>query len=67
MKHHLCGCRSIFNGYVQPLEREELYPDSLKLPLIHRHIVDVSELVMRTASGVERPHKTDGDFAYKLW
>ena len=51
---------------MQPLEREELDPHKLKLPLLHRHIVDVTELVMPTGSGGERPYKPDGAIAYKL-
>jgi hypothetical protein len=29
--------------------------------------VDVSILVMRTESGGEHPHRTDGVIAYELW
>jgi hypothetical protein len=67
MKHHFCGRRAVLERDVQPLERENLDPYRLKLPLLHRHIVDVSELVMPTGSGGERPHITDGAIAYKLW
>ena len=66
MKHHFGGRRAVLEWDVQPLEREELDPYRLKLPLLHRHIVDVSELVMSTRNGGERPHTTDGAFAYKL-
>ena len=48
MKHHFCGVRAILDWDVQPLEREEIEPYRLKLPMLHRHIVDLSELVMRT-------------------
>jgi len=48
MKHYFCGCRAVLEGDVQPLEREELDQYRLKLPLLHQHIVDVSELVMPT-------------------
>jgi len=57
MKHHFCGHRGNLEGDVQPLEREELDPYRLRLPLLHRKIVDVSELVLSTGSGGERPHK----------
>ena len=45
MKHHICKCRVILEEDVQPLQREELDPYFLKLPLLHRHIFDVSELI----------------------
>ena len=47
------------------LEREKLDPYRLKLQLLQRQIVDVSELVMPTGSGGKRPHKTGGPIAYK--
>jgi len=50
----------------EAFEREKLDAYRLKLPLLHRHIVEVSELVMRTGSGGKRPHTTDGAIAYKL-
>ena len=37
MKHHFCGGPGILKGDVQPIEREELNPYRLKLPLLHRH------------------------------
>jgi len=67
IKHHFCGCRAILEGDLQRLEREELDPYRLKLPLLHRHIVDVSELVISIGSGAERPHTTDGANANELW
>jgi len=67
MKHHFCGRCAILEGDVPPLEREELDTYRLILPLLHRHIVDVSDLVTPTGSGGERPHTTDGAIAYKLW
>ena len=67
MKHHFCGRRSILKRDVQPLEREELDPYRLKLPLLHRHIVDVSKLVIPTGSGGEHPHTKDGAIANELW
>ena len=67
MKHHICGRRAVLEGDLQPLEREELDPHGLKFPLFHRHLVNVSELVMPTKSGGERPHTTDRAIAYKMW
>jgi len=51
MKHHIYGRRAIFESDVQALEREELDPYRLKLPLLHRHIVNLSELVKLTGNG----------------
>jgi hypothetical protein len=56
----LCGRRSIIERDMQPLEREEIDPYKQKLPLLHGNIVHVSELVMPTGSGRNRPHTTDG-------
>jgi len=67
MKHHFCRRRSILKGYVQPVELEELDPCRLKLPLLHRHIVDVSKFVIPSGSGGERPHTTDGAITNELW
>ena len=67
MKHHVFGRRAVLEGDVQPLEFEELDPYRLKFTLLHRHILDVSELVMPTGSVGERPYKPDGAIAYKLW
>ena len=67
MKHRYCGSRAVFDGDLQPLEREELDPYKLKIPLLNRHIMDISELVMPTASAGKRPHTTDGAIAYELW
>ena len=47
MKQHIYGCLAILKGDVQPLEREELDPYGLKLPLLHGHILVVSKLVCR--------------------
>ena len=67
MKHHVCGSRALLEGDLQPLEGEEIDSYRLKLPLLLRHIVDVSELLMPTESRGERPHTTDGAIAYKFW
>ena len=64
MKHHFCGRHTVFDGNVQSLEREKFDPNGLKLPLLHRHTVDLSELVMSTGSVGKRPHTTDGAIAY---
>jgi len=40
---------------VQSLERLELDPYRLKFPVLNRHILDVSNLVMPKGSGGERP------------
>jgi hypothetical protein len=66
MKHDFCGRRGILEGDVQPLERKELDPYRLRLPLLHRNIVIVSELVLSKGSGGERAHTTVGAIAYKL-
>ena len=66
MKHHFCRRHTIFEWNLQSLEREKLDPNGLKLPLLHRHILDVSELVMSTGSGRKRPHTAYGDIGYKL-
>jgi hypothetical protein len=67
MKHHFRGRHTLLERDVQPLERENLDPYRLKLPLLHRHLVNVSDLVMPTGSGGKRPHTTGGAIAYKLW
>ena len=64
---HTCGRRAILKGNVQPIEREELEPYRLKLPLLHRHRMDVSKHVIPTEIGVERPHSTDGSFTNEMW
>jgi len=51
---------------VQSLERDKRDPYRLKFPLVHRHILDVSELVMPTGSGRKRSHTAYGAIAYKL-
>jgi len=66
MKHHFCRRHNILEWDVQSLEREKLDPNRLKLPLLHRHILDVSELVMSAGSDRKRPHTAYGDIAYKL-
>ena len=66
MKHHFCGLRAILEGDLQLLEREELDPYRLKLLLLHRHILDVSELVMPIGSGGELPHTTDGSIVQQI-
>jgi hypothetical protein len=45
MKHDFCVRYAAFKGDVQC---EKLDPNRLKLSLIHRHKLDVSELVMST-------------------
>jgi hypothetical protein len=67
MKHHFFRRRAIHEGDLRPLEREELDPYGLNLPLLHGHIVDVSKLVLSALSGKERTHTTDGAVAYELW
>jgi hypothetical protein len=37
------------------------------LPLLHRHILDVSEIIMLTGSGRKRAHTANCAFADKLW
>ena len=66
IKHHFCGRYAVFEGDVQSLEREKLDPNRLTLPLLHRYILDVSELVILTGSGGKRPHTAYGAIAYKL-
>ena len=53
------------NGTCNP-SSVRIYPNRLKLPLIHRHIFDVSELLMSTGSGRKRPHTAYGTISYKL-
>ena len=67
MKHHFCRCHTIFEWNVQYLERDKLDPNRLKLPLLHRHIFDVSELIMSAVSGRKSPHTAYGAIAYNLW
>ena len=66
MKQHFCRRHTIFEWNVQYLEREKLDPNRLKLPLLQRHILDVSELVMSTGSGPKRPHTAYVAICYKL-
>jgi len=42
----LCGRRDVLDGDVQPLGRQALDPNVLKSPLLDRHIVHVSNLVL---------------------
>ena len=65
--HHICGRRAILERDVQPPEREELDQYRLKLPVLHRHIVDISELVKPTGSVGDSPHATDCTIANELW
>jgi len=67
MNHHICQRHNILEWVMESLEREKLDLNGLKLPLLHRHILDVSELVMSTGSGRKRPHTAYGAIAYKLW
>ena len=54
-KHHFCVRYAVFEGDVLSLERENLDPNRLKLPLLHRHILDISELAMLTGICGKRP------------
>jgi len=65
-KNHICGLHAVLDENVQFLEREEIDPYRLKLPLHYRHIVDVSELVMPKGSGWNLMYTTYGAIAYKL-
>ena len=67
MEHHIFRRRALLKREVQPLEREEIDPYRLKLPLLYRHILDVSKLVMPTGSVGKRKHTTGGATAYNLW
>jgi len=67
MTNNFCGRRAVLEGDMQHLVREELDTYRLKLPLLHRHIVDVPELVVPTGRRGERPHTMDFAIAYKLW
>jgi len=66
MKHQFCRRHTIFEWNVQSLKREKLDPHMLKLPLLHRHLLDVSELVMSNGSGRKHPHTAYGAIGYKL-
>ena len=66
MKHHFCGRHAVLEGDVQQLERVKLDPFKLKISLLHRHVLDVTDLVMPTGSIGKRPHTADGAIAYKL-
>ena len=66
MKLHFCGPYAVFEGDVQSLECEKLDPNRMKLPLIQRHKLNDSELVMSTGSGRKRPHTAYGAIGYKL-
>ena len=66
MKHHFCRRHTIHEWNVQTLDREILEPKRLKLLLLHRNILNVSELVMSTGSGWKRPHTAYGDMRYKF-
>ena len=66
MKHHFCRRHTIFEWNVQSLEREKLDPNRLKLPLLYRHILDVSEFVKPTGSSGKRPHTAYGAITYKM-
>jgi len=46
MKHHFCGRRAVLEGDVQPLGRQEFYSNVLKSPLLDRHVIHVSKLVL---------------------
>ena len=66
MKHHFCGRHTFLEWDIQYIEREKLEPKSLKLPLLHRHILDVSELLISAGIGRKCPHTAYGVIAYKL-
>ena len=67
MKHHFCGRHAIFEGDEQSLERENHDPNRLKLPLLHRQILDVKEPVMLSGCGRKRTHTANCVIADKLW
>ena len=67
MEHQFCWRLTFLEETVKSLEREKFDPNRLKLPLHHRHILDVSELVMSTGSGRKRPHTLKCAIAYILW
>jgi len=46
IKHHLCRRRDVLEGNVQPLGRQELESKVPKPPLLDRHIIHVSKLVL---------------------
>jgi hypothetical protein len=66
MKHHFCGRHAVLEEDVQPLEPQKFDPYRLKLPLLHRHILDVSVFLRPTGCNGKRAHTTDGAIAYKL-
>ena len=65
MKQHFCRRYTVLEGDFQSLEREKLDPNRLKLPLLHRSTLDVSEFVMSTGSARKRAHTAYGAIAYK--
>jgi len=44
--HHFCVCRAVLEGDIQPLGRHELDSNILKFPLLYRHIIHVTKLVL---------------------
>ena len=46
MKHHFCVRCAVLEGDVQPLGRQELDSNVLKSPLLDRHIIHVSNIVL---------------------
>jgi len=46
MKHHICGRRTVLEGDVQTLGRQELDPDVPKSVLLDWHIIHVPKLVL---------------------
>jgi len=46
MKEHFCGRRAVLEGDVHPLVHQEFYSIVLKSPLLDRHVIRVSKLVL---------------------
>jgi len=46
MKHHLRGRCAVLEGDLQPLGHHELDSNVLKTPLLYRHTIHVSKLVL---------------------
>jgi len=46
MKYHFCGCRAVLEEDMQPFGRQELDSNVLKSPLLERHIIHVTKLVL---------------------
>jgi len=46
MKHDFIGRRAVLEGDVQPLGRQEFYPNVLKSALLDRQLIHVSKFVL---------------------